>query len=101
MAYISLELAKIHLIAVDSYQGDDEYISNILIPAAEDAVAREICEDLKDLELAPGILPGALQQAILLTIGDFYANRETITFGNPKNIKSLEKLKALFRNYSR
>lgn len=99
MAYISLALAKTHLRVDESYTGEDEYIQK-LISAAEDAVSREICEDLKDLENEDGSLPDSLVYAILLKLGDMYANRELTAFGSePRAIKSLDRLTFLHRNY--
>lgn len=101
MAYIDLTLAKQHLRVDESFNGDDEYII-MLIDAAEDAVSRDICENLEDLASDTGELPASLVYAILLKLADFYNNRETVVVGVPTNeIKSLKSISSLFRNYNK
>lgn len=78
----------------------DDYIE-FLIEAAESAIASEICEDLRDLEVGDGVLPADLEFTILLRLGDFYSHPETVTYGNPTEVKTLASMRGLFRNYSR
>lgn len=98
MSYISLSDAKKHLNITSSE--DDDYLTRIIIPAAEDAVQEELCRSLDMFENPDGVLPAALQQAILLTIGDFYANRETTAFTSTSTITAVGRLKNLYRDYN-
>lgn len=101
MAYITLELAKKHLNVEESYTDDDSYIK-LLIGASENAVSKDICENLKDIESEPGKLPDSLVFAILLQIGDYYSNRETMAFGcTVKALPTYDKLIGHYRNYSK
>ena len=101
MAYISLDRAKEHLIVDKSFTEDDDYIM-MLIEAAEGTVAQDICEDLKDLEDGEGNIPAPLQYAICLQIGDYYAHRETVTFGRTMSeVPVYKHLIGLYRNYSK
>lgn len=101
MAYIDLELAKKHLIVDESFTDDDDYIL-MLIEAGEQTVAQDICEDLKDLEDGEGKIPTPLQYAICLQIGDYYAHRETVTFGRTMSeVPVYKHLIGLYRNYSK
>lgn len=98
-AYVSLELAKRHLNVESIYEDDDLYIE-FIIGAAENAVSKDICENLKDIESEPGKLPNSLVFAILLQVGDYYSNRETVAFGcTVKALPAYEKLTGQYRNY--
>ena len=72
--YINLEEAKQHLIIDDSFIADDEYIL-ALIDVAEDAVSKNINISLDSLSVG-GEIPPAVKAAILLLVGNLYANRE-------------------------
>lgn len=101
MAYVDLDLAKKHLIVDESFTDDDEYIE-ILIEAAETTVAMDACIDLKDFEDEQGNIPANLRHAILLQVGDYYAHRETVSFGSTmREIPSYKKLISLYRNYEK
>ena len=101
MAYIALEQAKQHLIIDETYTVDDDYI-RMLIEAAEITVAKDVCEDLKDLEVKPGEIPAPLKYAILLQVGDYYNSRETVAFVSTLSVVPTYKhLIGLYRNYSK
>ena len=101
MSYVSLETAKKHLVIDDNFAEDDAYIV-MLIEAAEETVSKDICEKLKDLEVEAGNLPAPLLYAICLQVGDYYAHRETVTFGSTMNeIPSYKHLISLYRNYEK
>ena len=101
MAYITLELAKRHLNVEEGYTDDDSYIE-LLIGASENAVSKDICENLKDIENGSGTIPDSLVFAILLQIGDYYSNRETMAFGcTVKVLPTYDKLTGHYRNYSK
>ena len=98
MSYVSLAEAKKQCNI--THTDDDDFLMSQLIPAAEDAVAKEACEDLVDLETSEGTLPYALKQAILVKVADFYANRESESFGAPSVVKATGTLINLYRNYN-
>ena len=96
--YITKELAKKHLQIDDDYTDDDEYLV-LLIEAAEDAVSKHLDIPLKNL-LQMGVLPSTIIQAILLLIGNFYSNREPITFGTVVKIPyTVDYLLNLYKHY--
>lgn len=77
---IDVEKVKKHLNIDDEYNGDDNYIAS-LISVAKEIVEKHINQNLTSIcEENDGILPKALEQAMLLLIGTYYANRETITY---------------------
>lgn len=79
MGYISLDIAKQHLVV--DVNIDDAYISE-LINVAEDVVTKSLnINSLSEIETG-GLLPPAINQAILLLIGNFYANREPVGYSN-------------------
>lgn len=98
MSYVTLAEAKKQCNI--THNDDDDFLSLQLIPAAEEAVALEACEDLADLEMSDGTLPFALKQAILVKVADFYANRESESFGAPSVVKATGTLINLYRNYN-
>lgn len=96
--YLSIPDVKRHLII--DHQDDDLYLAD-LITVAEDAVKRDLnLYSLKEIEDCSGMLPACVTQAMLLLIGTLYANRESVTYGNPSAVPhSYEYLLALARNY--
>lgn len=97
--YIALEQAKRHLNIDLGYTDDDPYIYD-LIMVAESQFSKDICEDLKNLEVETGVLAFSAMQAILLLIGNYYNNREPVAFANSIEVPlSYKHLVGLFRNY--
>ena len=96
--YLDLAQVKQHLYI--DHNDDDQYLAD-LITVAEDAVRRDLnLHSLCEIEDSTGMLPASVIQAMLLLIGSLYANRESITFGNPTRVPhSYEYLIALCRNY--
>jgi uncharacterized phage protein (predicted DNA packaging) len=99
MAYISLEQAKKHCNIDECFTGDDQYISD-LIAVAEAVLEEDICHKLSSFE-TNGVLPPALSHALLLLIGNYYANREPVIIGTivadaPLSYKHLV---GLYRDY--
>ena len=78
--YIKLEQAKKHLILDEDFHDDDEYITD-LIGVAEKAVEVNVDIALSELEDEGGQLPAPLIHAMLLLIGQLYANREPVVVG--------------------
>lgn len=96
--YLSIADVKRHLII--DHNDDDLYLAD-LITVAEDAVKRDLnLFSLKDIEDCSGMLPATVMQAMLLLIGTLYANRESVSYGNPTVVPhSYNYLIDLYRNY--
>lgn len=93
--YITLEEAKKHLNINDDFTDDDEYILS-LINVAENVVQKHIDRELSEFEE----LPTPLKQAMLLLIGNYYANRESVAFSSVTALPhAYEYIIALFKNY--
>lgn len=76
--YITLEQAKKHLNIEPEFTDDDEYILG-LISVAQNAVEVHCNRTLEETaERNGGCLPAPLLQAMLLSIGDFYREREPL-----------------------
>ena len=96
--YISLDKCKKHLNLDPDFTEDDNYIMS-LVEVAEEIVQRHIGYRFEDI-LVDGQLPMALQHAMLLLIGQFYANRESVTFGSASELPlSYNYILQLFENY--
>lgn len=99
MSKITLEQAKKHLLVDESFKDDDLYILN-LIDVAEDSVSKHLDIALDELEVG-GNLPPAIIHAMLLMIGNLYANREPVSYGTVAKIPySYEYLLGLYRKYT-
>lgn len=96
--YLSVADVKRHLII--DHNDDDLYLADLIV-VAQDAVRRDLnLFSLKEIEDCGGMLPAAVTQAMLLLIGTLYANRESVTYGNPHPVPhSYEYLLDLCRNY--
>lgn len=90
---------KQHLII--DHCDDDIYLAD-LITVAENAVCRDLnLHSLKEIEDCTGMLPASVIQAMLLLIGTLYANRESVTYGNPTVVPhTYQYLLDLNRNYT-
>ena len=77
--YITLCEAKKHLLIDNSFKDDDEYIL-ALIDAAEEAVSINLCVPLDSIAEG-GEIPPSVKAAILLLVGNLYANREPVVTG--------------------
>ena len=98
--YITLCEAKKHLLIDNSFKDDDEYIL-ALIDAAEEAVSLNLCVPLDSIAEG-GEIPPSVQAAILLLVGNFYANREPVVTGTIKTTipYSYDYLISLNKNYA-
>lgn len=93
--YITLEEAKKHLNINDDFTEDDTYIMS-LINVSENIVQKHIDRELSEFEE----LPAPLKQAMLLLIGNYYANRESVAFSSVAVLPlAYEYIIALFKNY--
>ena len=99
--YVTLDLLKNHLNIEPSFNDDDELIM-IYEGIAEQAIERHIDYSLQDIVANNGgELPSPLQAAIMLYVGNLYANREAVTFGTPKELPlSYSYLLDLYKNYN-
>ena len=96
--YITKDLAKHHLQIDEEYLEDDDYLV-LLIQAAEDAVSKHLDIPLDKL-LQNGVLPASIIQAILLLIGNFYANREPVSYTTVVKIPyTVDYLLSLYKHY--
>lgn len=99
MRYITLEQAKQHLLVDMDFIADDSYIED-LVTVAEDSVKQHLdVVTLEELETG-GKLPPAIVHAMLLMIGNFYANREPVSFTTVAKLPlSYEYLIGLYKHY--
>lgn len=88
--YLTIEELKKHL-NVD-HSEDDAYIKE-LIEVAEDSVSEylqaplsEFCESHADGKCPHEVLKPSIRHAIRLLVGTWYANRESVTFGNAQSL---------------
>lgn len=95
-----IELVRAHLNIDPSYKGDDPYIYS-LISAAEDLTAKRLgVKSLNDLLIDGARLPESVSHAILIMIGQWYANREATVYGSVSELPlSYEYIAALNKNY--
>ena len=99
--YTDLDTIKRHLNVDSDFYEDDMYICD-LMDVAEKAVEREIDTPLSQLEDDNGNIPQPLVHAMLLMVGNFYANRESISYASSQNVPySYQYLCDLYRNYNR
>jgi uncharacterized phage protein (predicted DNA packaging) len=96
--YITLEQAKQHLLVDADFKADDLYILD-LITVAQDSVEKHLDIALEELEDG-GNLPPSIVHAMLLMIGNLYANREPVVAGKVYKIPyTYEYLIGLYRHY--
>lgn len=97
--YTQLYQIKKHLNLNEEWHEDDEYLVS-LAEVCETIVERNIDVAFKKLEDGDGDIPAPLQHAILLLIGNFYANRESIAFVQSASLPhSFQYLIDLYRDY--
>ncbi len=98
--YLDLEMVKRHLVIDPAMTEDDTYIAQ-LMDVAERAVEVDIDRPLATLLDTSGNLPAPVIQAMLLTVGNLYANREPVAVGVSVNKVpyTYEYLKGLYKNY--
>ena len=101
MKYLTLTMAKQHLLVDASVTEDDSYITQ-LCDVAEAAVEVDLDRKLVTLEDADGNLPAPIIQAMLLTVGNLYANREPVAMGTIVTAVpyTFEYLKGLYKKHA-
>lgn len=99
--YLKLYQVKKHLNIDDDFTEDDEYLVD-LIHVAEAVIQKHIDDNLKEVaEANGGELPSPLAQAMLLLIGDLYANRESVAYTSVSELPlSYKYLLSLYKNYN-
>lgn len=81
--YITLEEIKKHL-NID-FNDDDAYLADI-VAVAQMSVEKAINSSLAAYEAEDGALNPMLKHAIKILAGNFYANREPVSFATPNVI---------------
>lgn len=101
MNFLTLDQIKKHLNIDDYFHDDDSYLVD-LGTVSELAVEKHIDYSLRKLaENNGGQLPAPLIHAMLLMIGTFYQNRESVAFASSSPIPlAYEYLIALYQNYA-
>ena len=98
--YTTLEMIKRHLNVDQDFHEDDAYIQ-YLYEVAEATVQVHLCVALEDLEDSNGNIPAPVVHAILLFIGDLYANREVNAYTSVTTVPfGYDYLISLYKNYS-
>lgn len=96
--YLTLEQVKQHLIIDNYFSADDSYIE-CLINVAEDSISKHLNTPLASI-VDGETLPPSIVHAMLLMIGNLYANREPVVYGNVSKLPlAYEYLINLYRNY--
>lgn len=96
MKFLTLEQIKKHLAIDADFTDDDDYLES-LESAAVDVLERDIDYSLDNFDT----LPAALAHGLLLIIGNFYDNRESVSHTSIVKIpQSLEWIADLYRDYS-
>lgn len=105
--FISLQQAKKHLLVDADFKDDDSYIE-CLICVAEQSVMKHLNIGCEDYDNCMGCtlagycdnLPHPIIQAMLLLIGNLYANREPVAFNTVAKVPlSYEYLISLYKQY--
>lgn len=92
---MDLERIKKHLNIDVSFVDDDVYLME-LYNVSKTIVEKHTCTTFNDDEI-----PHPLQQAILLLIGNYYANRESIAFASAGEIPlTYTYILDLYKNYN-
>jgi len=102
MSCITLDMAKKQCNVESWFTDDDSYIE-LLCSVAEEKVARELNITTEELlQLGENGVPKPLVQAMLLTIGHYYKNREEAVSATSKPLEQGSKwLVDLYRDYSK
>ena len=96
--YIDTVILKKHLNIDEYFVDDDEYIKALCL-AAENAVENHIARPLSEI-MTNGKIPPAVNHAILLLVGHWYANREAVSFAQGQKIpNSYEYLLQPYKSY--
>ncbi len=98
---MDLALIKKHLNIDADFTEDDTYLTS-LAEVAETVIQQHIDQNLSELAEDGGVLPAPLSQAMLLFIGNMYANRESVAYTNANEIPfAYDYLLSLYKDYSK
>ena len=98
--YLELSQVKKHILVDETFTDDDNYIQS-LMDVAEASVSKHIDCPLACIEQEDGKLPPPVVHAMLLIVGNLYANREPVVMGTivTELPLSYNYLVNLYRNY--
>lgn len=98
--YLTIEEIKKHLNIDDDFTDDDEYLLS-LEEVAEGVIEKHIDDSLEDIaSMNGGELPRPLLHAMLLYIGNLYANRESISYSSAIEIPfAYDYILSLYKSY--
>lgn len=98
--YLQLYQIKKHLNIDNAFHNDDEYLIDLAI-VTENVVQRHIDKPLRELEDEEGNIPSALQHAMLMLIGTYYASRESVAYVSTSALPhAYDYIIALYKNYN-
>lgn len=98
--YLELTQIKKHLNIDPEFHDDDSYLMD-LATAAENIVQQNIDRPLSDTVDGGGNIPSPLVHAMLLLVGNYYANRESVTFGAATALPhAYEYIIKLYKNFN-
>ena len=98
--YLTLNQIKKHLNIDEDFCEDDCYLIS-LGEVAERVVEKHIDVKLSDVVDEEGQLETPLLQAMLLFVGDLYANRESVAYTSVNDIPfSYDYILSLYKDYS-
>jgi len=96
---IDLDKIKKHLNIDEDFTEDDEYIESLAL-VAEELVEKHIDKSFEEIAAESGELPKPLLHAILLMIGNFYDNRESVAYSSAIEVPtSLTYILNMYRDY--
>lgn len=100
MRYLTLELIKKHLNLDEDFTDDDSYLE-MLGNVVETVTERHIDDSFELIMLRDrGKFPDALMEAMLLLLGTYYNNRESVAFVSSSELpQSYLYLLSLYQNY--
>ena len=100
MNWLTLEQIKKHLNIDEYFHDDDAYLTDLGM-VAEQAVEKHIDYPLSAIaSVNKEELPQPIIQAMLLLIGNFYLNRESVSFAAAAPVPhAFDYLMALYQNY--
>lgn len=98
--YLELSQVKKHILVDATFNDDDNYIQS-LMDVAEASVSKHIDCPLACIEQEDGTLPPPVVHAMMLMVGNLYANREPVVMGTIVTDLPLSYnyLVNLYRNY--
>ncbi len=98
---IELSKAKKHLNIDEEFKADDQYIESLIVVAEESVSIHLNYKSLYSLIAKYGEMPAAVEHAVLLLVGNLYANREPVAYNSAVKVPySYEYLLSLYRNYN-